>query len=304
MNSIERLRQDFDSQKSELATIHNEKLFEDCIFVGSGDSFVAGLITEYMTDHRCICSSPSDLFNSKFGDNKTYCFVSVSGRTRSNIDVARRAAMSGADTIAVTMNPRSELARVCKNIVPLLISRSNTPTAGFSTFVANVVTCLQLAGVKVPQKFNTWHNNGIKLARKVLESMTVPNQPVFILGNNILYALALYGSLQIAEFFGSTAIAHKLEEFCHSPIFGIRKAQYIWMLGHNEEKISKRISKLGLDMSYFELYNKDIFTQLFESIFFLQSLMLLLAEKYGYTELQYVMMKDILAASSDLIYRQ
>jgi hypothetical protein len=27
-----------------------------------------------------------------------------------------------------------------------------------------------------------------------------------------------------------------------------------------------------------------------------------LAEKYGYTELQYVMMKDVLKASSDIIY--
>jgi hypothetical protein len=61
---------------------------------------------------------------------------------------------------------------------------------------------------------------------------------------------------------------------------------------------------LGFRLSYFELYNSDILTQLFESIFFIQNLILLLANKYGYTELQYVKMKDVLKASSDIIYDQ
>ena len=37
--------------------------------------------------------------------------------------------------------------------------------------------------------------------------------------------LALYTSFQMAEFFGSSlATAHKLEEFCHSPVFGLKKS--------------------------------------------------------------------------------
>jgi len=106
----------------------------------------------------------------------------------------------------------------------------------------------------------------------------------------------------MAEFFGSTAVAYKLEEFCHSPIFGLKKSHYLWVLGQNEEQIIKRLNRLGLRLSYAELYNKDIFAQLFVSIFFVQNLILLLAEKYGFTELQYVMMKDVLKASSDIIY--
>lgn len=42
------------------------------------------------------------------------------------------------------------------------------------------------------------------------------------LGNDILYPIALYTSLKMTEFFGITAIANKLEEFCHSPLFGIK----------------------------------------------------------------------------------
>jgi hypothetical protein len=73
-------------------------------------------------------------------------------------------------------------------------------------------------------------------------------------------------------------------------------------MGQNEEPISKRLKSLGLHLSYIELYKPDIFTQLFESIFFVQNLMFLMAKKYGYTQLQFVLREDILKTSSDIIY--
>jgi fructoselysine-6-P-deglycase FrlB-like protein len=302
MNSIESLKLDFDSQIRELNKIHNEKIFDDCIYVGSGDSYVAGLVVEYLTSHKCRCYSPSDLSNSRFIKDKTYCFISVTGKTKANIQVARRASQAGAKTIAVTLNKKGDLAQICDEIVLPHIKRTATPTAGFGTFVGNVVTCLQIAGLTIPQKFDTWHENGVQLSHSLLKSFTVPQETLYLLGNNTLYALALYASLQMAEFFGSTAFAHKLEEFCHSPIFGVKKSHSVWVLGQNEEQIRRRLNRLGLRLSYIELYNKDVFTQLFVAIFFVQSLILLLAERYRYTELQYVTMKDVLKASSDIIY--
>jgi fructoselysine-6-P-deglycase FrlB-like protein len=304
MNSIESLKLDFDSQIRELNKIDNEKIFDECVYVGSGDSYVAGLIAEYLSNHKCRCYSPSDLSNSKFLQDKTYCFISVTGRTNANIEIARRATESGIKTIAVTLNKNSKLAHVCKEIVPLKITKVNTPTAGFSTFVANVVTCLQLAGIILPKKLNTWYKKGMELSLSSFQSVKLPDETSYILGNNLFYALALYNSFQMAEFFGSTVIAHKLEEFCHSPIFGVKKSHDLWILGQNEVQLSRRLEKLGFRISYFELYNSDILAQLFQSIFFMQNLILLLAKKYGYTELQYVMMKDVLKASSDIIYAQ
>ena len=106
----------------------------------------------------------------------------------------------------------------------------------------------------------------------------------------------------MAEFFGSSVITHKLEEFCHSPIFGLKRSDNVWILGQKESQISLRLSALGLRLSYIELYNQNILSQLFQSIFFVQNLMLLIAERKGSTELKYIMMKDVLKASSDLIY--
>ena len=131
MNSIESLKVDYNSQIKELKHINNERLFDNCIFVGSGDSYVAGLMVEFITDHKCVCYSPSDLSNSRFNDDKTYCFISVTGRTKSNISVARRATEAGVNTIAVTMNQDSELAQVCKAIVPLDLKRTTFPISSF-----------------------------------------------------------------------------------------------------------------------------------------------------------------------------
>jgi hypothetical protein len=106
----------------------------------------------------------------------------------------------------------------------------------------------------------------------------------------------------MSEFFCTTSVTHKLEEFCHSPIFGIKKSHHIWIMGQQEEAVIKRLKRLGLRLSYVELYRADIFTQLFESIFFIQNLMFLMARKYGYKQLKYVLRQDILKVSSDIIY--
>jgi len=303
MNSIEYLKSELNSQIRYLNRIDNQKILDDCIYVGSGDSYVAGLIVEFLTDHRCRCYSPSDLLNSKFIDGKTYCFVSVTGRTKANIELARSARQKGAKTIAVTQDRNSHLAQICKETVPLEITTTtNSPSVGFGTFVANVKTCLQLVGVRVPPKFDKWYKKGAQLSSNMLDSMILPKTTLHILGNNTLYALSLYASLKMSEFFCATAVAHKLEEFCHSPIFGIKKSHHLWIMGQHEEIVSNRLENLGLHLSYVELYNPEIFDQLFESIFFVQNLMLLLAKKYGNTQLRFVTKKNILKASSDIIY--
>jgi len=58
MNSIESLRLDFNSQVHELGNISNDMISDDLIFVGSGDSYSAGLVAEYLTHHKCKCYSP------------------------------------------------------------------------------------------------------------------------------------------------------------------------------------------------------------------------------------------------------
>ena len=302
MNSIKSLTLDFNAQLSELGKINNDKISDNLIFVGSGDSYVAGLIAEYLTHHKYKSYSPSDLFNSELSKDRTYCFISVTGRTKANISVAKRASQAGCKTVAITFNEDSKLAQVCDKIIRPNLKRAHTPTAGFGSFVANAVTCLQVSGITVPEKFKMWYQNAVKISQNVVDSLVLPADTVFVLGNNTLYPLALYTSLQLTEFFGTTAVAHKLEEFCHSPLFGVRNAHQLVILGQKEKSMAQKLGKLDLKISYIELYNQEILSQLFESIFFVQDLMILLAERYGSTELYYRMSKHALKVSSEIIY--
>ena len=68
MNFIESLRLDFGMQIRGLGEIYNDKISDNLIFVRSGDSYVAGFIAEYLTDHKCNCYTSSDVLNSKFND--------------------------------------------------------------------------------------------------------------------------------------------------------------------------------------------------------------------------------------------
>jgi fructoselysine-6-P-deglycase FrlB-like protein len=301
MDSIETLKLDFQSQVSQLSNMKNDKISDSLAFIGSGDSYVAGLITQYLTDHKSVCYSPSDLFNSKLDKDMTYCFVSVTGKTKANISIAKRASKAGADTIAVTFNEHSELAAVCDKVICPEIKGKNTPTAGFGSFVANVVTCMQIAGLKVPGNFDKWHKNASEKSERYLTSDLLSINTMFLMGNNVLYPIALYGSFQMAEFFGSKVLAYKLEEFCHSPIFGLKKDDSMWILGQNELEIKSTLEKLGMSITYVECAS-DVFAQVFESIFFIQSLMLRLSSKYERNELKYVTMKDVLKVSSEIIY--
>ena len=302
MDSLERLAFDLKDQISGLGRITVKRESENVVYIGSGDSYVAGLIAEYFSGHKCKCYSPSDLMFSKIIPDGTYYFVSVSGKTKANIEIAKRATKAGAKTVAITLSPFSELAQVCNETILLQTTSSDTSTS-YSTFTANVVTCLKLTGVTIPRQFETWHRNGMKLASDS-GSIKLPQSILHILGNNMLYPIAIYASLKMAEFFGVTATANKLEEFCHSPIFGVKPTHSIWIFGHNEEFISKKIDNLSGQLNYFEFKNPNILSQLFQSIFFLQSFMLLLSKKYNLKELKYRHMKKVLKISSDIIYNR
>src|SRR6476620_7944292 len=154
MNSIDSLKLDFNSKLQELNDIQNKKLFEECIYVGSGDSYVAGLIAEYLTNHKCRCYSPSDLLNSTFIKGKTYCFISATGKTRANVEIARRARRAGVRTATVTCNMNSDLAQICDTVILSGLTKGGTSTTGFTAFIANLVTCSQISGIIIPHKFD------------------------------------------------------------------------------------------------------------------------------------------------------
>lgn len=204
MDSLEKIRLDYIEQINSLTQFSNRKKSKNCIFVGSGDSYLAGLIAEYVSNHTCSSYSPADVMKSKFMKEMTYYFISVTGRTRSNIEVAKRATDAGVRTVAVTLDPTSELANVCSEIYPLGKAMART-SSSYSAFTANVVICLQLAGISIPRKFQKWYRNGMALSSR-FDHVNLPKGILHILGNDVFYPLAIYASLKMSEFFGVTTV--------------------------------------------------------------------------------------------------
>lgn len=84
MNSIEAMHQEIESQSSRLTSLRLPRMkgVKDCIFVGNGDSFVAGLISSYVSGFRSLSLTPHDIITfPQIAKGRHVFFVSVSGNT-------------------------------------------------------------------------------------------------------------------------------------------------------------------------------------------------------------------------------
>ena len=124
-----------------------------------------------------------------------------------------------------------------------------------------------------------------------------------ILGDSLLYPVALYGALKFNEVFGARAVSYPAEEYCHSPIFGARKSDQIIVMGaeNGNKKLDKRLNQEGFSSVHIN-FNGTGIELLLQSIFFMQLLVLKLARKRGLAECYFLRNKKLLRTSSDFIY--
>jgi hypothetical protein len=113
----------------------------------------------------------------------------------------------------------------------------------------------------------------------------------------------LYGALKFNEVFGARAVPYPAEEFCHSPIFSIRKSDQIIMIGAEKDgkELEKRLNKEGLSSVHINFDGIGI-ELLLQSIFFMQLLVFKLARKRGLDDCYFLKNKKLLKISSDFIY--
>jgi hypothetical protein len=134
----------------------------------------------------------------------------------------------------------------------------------------------------------------------------------FILGNSQLHAIALYGAVKFNEVFGAKALAYPAEEFCHSPLFSIKKTDHAIVLGGEEDndddnydnssrRLSRRLNEEGFSSVYVG-FKCTAIELLLQATFFIQLFVLKLAQKYGLTDCYFLRNKKLLRVSSDFIY--
>jgi ActR/RegA family two-component response regulator len=104
-------------------------------------------------------------------------------------------------------------------------------------------------------------------------------------------------------------MAYPTEQFCHSPLFSIQGTDQAIVLGddddddnnNNSRKLSKRLNEEGFSSVHVGFKNKGI-ELLLSATFFMQLLLLKLAQKYGLTSCHFLSNKKLLRVSSDFIY--
>jgi fructoselysine-6-P-deglycase FrlB-like protein len=312
MNAIEAMQTEIEYQVQDLHKLELLSPISNCLFVGSGDSYIAGLAAQYYSGSHAICCSPIDIIkNHLLIKRRNLIVVSISGNTRTNILAAKIAKKHGVGTIsALTARSSSRLAKSCDQTIELKYKSTGITTAGTISFTLSMIKCISLSTeLQLPSNIRKMYIRADKQARqaisKIDDKSNSSNTSYFILGNSQLYAIALYGTLKFNEIFGAKAMAYPAEEFCHSPLFSIKNIDQAIVLGgdadNNSRKLSKRLNEEGFSSVHVGFKSTGI-ELLLESTFFMQLFVLKLAQKYGLTSCYFLRNKKLLKVSSDFIY--
>lgn len=312
MNAIEAMQAEIEYQVQDLHKLELSSPVSNCLFVGSGDSYIAGLAAQYYSGSHAICCSPIDIIKNHLLVKRRNLFVvSISGNTRANILAAKIAKKHGVGTIsALTARSSSRLAKSCDQTIVLKYKNTGITTAGTISFTLSMIKCISLSTeLQLPANLRKIYNLAEKQAKQAISKIDSRNNnsstSYFILGNSQLHAIALYGALKFNEIFGVKAMAYPAEEFCHSPLFSIKETDQAIVLGgdddDNSRNLSKRLNEEGFSSVHVGFKRTGI-ELLLQSTFFIQLFALKLAQKYGLTSCYFLRNKKLLRVSSDFIY--
>lgn len=314
MNAIEAMQAEIEYQVQDLHKLELSSPVSNCLFVGSGDSYIAGLAAQYFSGSHAICCSPIDIIKNHLLVKRRNLFVvSISGNTQANILAAKIAKKHGVGTIsALTARSSSRLAKSCDQTIELKYKNTGITTAGTISFTASMIKCISLSTeLQLPSNLRKMYNRAEKQAKQAIskiddKSNSSSSTSYFILGNSQLHAIAMYGALKFNEVFGAKAMAYPAEEFCHSPLFSIKETDQAIVLGgedddDNSRKLSKRLNKEGFSSVHVGFKRTGI-ELLLQATFFVQLFVLKLAQKYGLTSCYFLRNKKLLRVSSDFIY--
>jgi fructoselysine-6-P-deglycase FrlB-like protein len=304
VRSIDAMQAEIEYQTRDLSKLKLPPASKNCILIGSGDSFAAALAAQYLSDSHALCCHPADVIsNPSIVDGRDAYIVSISGNTKANILAARAAKERGVNTIAITARPASRLADACDRVIELKYRNAGTATAGTISFTSSLLVCALLATkIRLPPSIDKIYQQAEKQANRI--AARIGNKGRYlILGDSLLYPVALYGALKFNEVFGARAVPYPAEEFCHSPIFSARKSDQIIVIGAEKDskKLNNRLSQEGFSSVHVNFDGTGI-ELLLQSIFFTQLLVLKLARKRGLDDCYFLKNKKLLKMSSDFIF--
>ena len=276
------------------------------IFTGSGDSFACSLFAHYLSNMQAFAADPYELqLHPEVAKDKPVVITSVSGRTRTNIQLAKRVRGLAKKRVAITANPESPLAKECDDVIQLRYRSGGILTSGTASFSATLLAVASL--IRRLPRLDSLPIMEKRAAEWARHLRVLPRGEFLFVGSGTGYALAMYAAFKIHEVLGLPAQYQHTEQLGHSQLFSIReKSDNLLFLSPSPDKKTNEVYR-ALSKSSFNAYllksdRRDPILGTLQVMFCLQHLALYLGRKMGLQECAFVADKRTLALSSQLIY--
>jgi hypothetical protein len=216
------------------------------IFSGAGDSYAAAIAGFYASRGHCIALDPYTLASEpSVSEGVEVFFISVSGRTSSNLKAAAAVKRYARKTTVVTASEASPLTKGADEVVRLPMEYLPR-TPGMLSFTLSALAVLKMAGAN-----GAWDFRGAFRRAKVdSRRLLLGSATTYLLGNSLAHAAALYGAAKVYEILGARAHAEVLEEFSHLELFSATPSDSVDVFSSFDPagmaaKLSRALAKEG-----------------------------------------------------------
>lgn len=316
MSSLDAMQRGIESQLGDLSTystklqrLRNEYAILEptkTIFTGSGDSYSAALFASELSNGVSQAFDPYELSKKAWlARGKHLVIISVSGKTKTNIELATKLRRKARAVVAVTSDPHSPLALKCHDTLVLSCQRGNVPTTGTSTYTSSLLACGFLLG-KLPKEVDVskpivkawdWAE---KAAKQPLPSSFT------IIGSGLDHAAGYYGALKFSEVLGLPVNCQYPEEFGHAYLFSVKKTDTMVCLNSAHDQKTHAVFDAMRRSNFATLRvqsrERDPVLRAIEIAFHFQWLTYILARRRGLNECAFISDRRRLGISSRLIY--
>ena len=207
----------------------SERAGTNCIFIGAGDSLAAAKAAEYVSGFRARALDPYDLLlNPGIAEGRHLFVISVSGRTRTNIEAARAARGIAKRITAITSDAQSILAKTCDDLIELNFRKTGELTPGTVSFTTTLLACY--SRVRKPPPIPDLTSVFDRCARWS-DTVEPPAQgTVFIVGTGLSYCMAMYGAAKMYEVLGWKSQYQATEQFSHMELFSLDEGDAVLLI--------------------------------------------------------------------------
>ena len=275
------------------------------VFAGSGDSYATAVFAQQLSNGEAGASDPYELLtNIQQVRGKNLVIVSVSGRTRTNIELAKKVKGVAANRIAITANNNSPLARECDETLHLSYRTAGILTSGTVSFTTSLLACAFLLG-SLPKTVQA-KTAVPETARLTTDLKRVSEGSFYFTGTGVNYALSHYGAAKINEVLGAKAEAVYPEQLGHAKLFAIDKKRDVTVCissGRDKAIETHRLfRKDDFRSSILVFPEGHVINRSLKTAIYLQQFVISLARGMGIKECAFLSDKNRLNLSNRMIY--